>query len=88
MSCIDWVPLQKGVFEAMSQHEIERVIGRAVTDFAFRQQLIDNARETCKDYDLSEEELDSLEKLDAKSMLAFAGTLDKRISKTAGSGFV
>ncbi|MFL5800673.1 MAG: Franean1_4349 family RiPP [Roseiflexaceae bacterium] len=72
----------------MSQTEIERVIGRAVTNTAFRQALIDNAREACKEFDLTEDELDALEKLDAQSLLAFAGTLDKRISKTAGSGFV
>lgn len=71
----------------MSQHEIERVIGRAATDSAFRQALIDDARAACKDYDLTEDELDALDKLDAQSLLAFAGTLDKRISKTIGSGF-
>jgi len=71
----------------MSQHEIERVIGRAATDSAFRQALIDDARAACKDFDLTEDELDALEKLDAQSLLAFAGTLDKRISKTIGSGF-
>jgi hypothetical protein len=72
----------------MSQHEIERVIGRAATDSAFRQALIDDARAACKEYDLTEDELDALEKLDASSLLAFAGSLDKRISKTAGAGFV
>jgi hypothetical protein len=72
----------------MSQTEIERVIGRAVTNTAFRQALINNAREACKEFDLTEDELDALEKLDAQSLLAFAGTLDKRISKTIGSGFV
>ena len=72
----------------MSQHEIERVIGRAVTDATFREALINNAREACKDYDLSEAELDALEKLDAQSLLSFAGTLDKRITKTSGAGFV
>jgi hypothetical protein len=72
----------------MSQHEIERVIGRAATDSAFRQTLIDDARAACKEYDLTEDELDALEKLDANSLLAFAGSLDKRISKTAGAGFV
>jgi len=72
----------------MSQHEIERVIGRAATDSAFRQALIDDARAACKEFDLTEDELDALEKLDAQSLLAFAGTLDKRISKTIGSGFV
>ncbi|HEU4325389.1 MAG TPA: Franean1_4349 family RiPP [Roseiflexaceae bacterium] len=72
----------------MSQSEVERVIGRAVTDETFRQALIDNAHTACQGYDLTEEELDALEKLDASSMLAFAGTLDKRISKTTGAGFV
>jgi hypothetical protein len=72
----------------MSQTEIERVIGRAVTDSAFRQALINNAHEACKEYDLTEDELDALEKLDAQSLLAFAGTLDKRISKTSGAGFM
>ena len=72
----------------MSQSEIERVIGRAVTDSAFRQALIDDARAACKEYDLTEDELDALEKLDASSLMAFAGTLDQRISKTGGAGFV
>jgi hypothetical protein len=72
----------------MSQTEIERVIGRAATDEAFRQALINDARAACSEYSLTEDELDALEKLDAQSLLAFAGTLDKRISKTAGSGFV
>ena len=64
------------------------VIGRAVTDSAFRQALIDDARTACKDYDLTEDELDALEKLDASSLMAFAGTLDSRISKTGGAGFM
>ena len=72
----------------MSQTEIERVIGRAVTDSAFRQALIDNAREACKEYDLTEDEINALETLDANSLMAFAGTLDHRISKTGGSGFM
>ena len=72
----------------MSQTEIERVIGRAATDAAFRQTLIDDARAACKEYDLTEDELDALDKLDAQSLLAFAGSLDRRISKTAGSGFM
>lgn len=72
----------------MSQSEVERVIGRAVTDEAFRKQLIDSARAACAGYDLTEDELDALEKLDAESMLAFAGSLDRRISKKGGSGFI
>ena len=72
----------------MSQSEVERVIGRAITDETFRVALIDNAHSACKEYDLTEDELDALEKLDSQSMLAFAGTLDKRLSKTAGMGFM
>ncbi len=72
----------------MSQHEIERVIGRAATDAAFRQALIDNAREACKGYDLTEEEIQALEALDSSSLHSFAATLDKRISKTGGGGFI
>ncbi len=72
----------------MTQSEVERVIGRAVTDAAFRDALIKNAREACKDYHLTEDELAALEALDADSLAAFAGTLDKRISKTSGAGFI
>lgn len=72
----------------MSQHEIERVIGRAATDSAFRQALIDNARAACKDFDLSEDELNALESLNSESLAAFASTLDRRISKSGGAGFI
>lgn len=72
----------------MSQSEVEKVIGRAITDPGFRTALLANAREACKGYDLSEEELDALEKLDESSMAAFAGTLDERISKKGGTGFI
>jgi hypothetical protein len=72
----------------MSQHEVERVIGRAATDSAFREALIQNAREACKGFDLTEDELTALESLDSDSLKAFAGTLDKRISKTGGMGFM
>ena len=72
----------------MSQSEVERVIGRAVTDASFREALIKNAREACKEYTLTEDELNALEALDADSLGSFAGTLDKRISKTSGAGFI
>jgi hypothetical protein len=71
----------------MSQESVERIIGRAVTDPAFRQRLIDNAAEACKEYDLTPDELAALEALDAESLKAFAGTLDSRISKSGGAGF-
>ena len=72
----------------MSQEAVERILGRAVTDADFRQRLIDNAAEACADYDLTPDELAALEALDANSLVAFAGTLDPRTSKTVGSGFL
>jgi hypothetical protein len=71
----------------MSQEAIERVLGRAATDAEFREALIADARAACKEYDLTEDELDALEKLDAQSLATFAGSLDKRISKSGGTGF-
>ncbi|NOK61862.1 MAG: hypothetical protein GFH27_549281n16 [Chloroflexi bacterium AL-W] len=72
----------------MAQSNVEQIIGRAVTDEDFRQELINNPREACKEYDLTEDELDSLEKLDTQSLQAFAISLDKRITKKGGTGFV
>jgi hypothetical protein len=72
----------------MSQSDIQRVIGRAATDSAFRQALVDNAREACKEYDLTDDEIAALEALDTSSLAAFAATLDKRISKSGGGGFI
>ena len=72
----------------MSQEVVQQVIGRAITDAEFRQQLIDDARAACAGYDLTEAELDALEALDQDSLKAFAGTLDARLSKSAGKGFI
>lgn len=72
----------------MSMEAVQAVIGRAATDAEFRQRLIDNAREACAGYDLTAEELAALEALDAASLQNFAGTLDQRISKSGGKGFI
>ncbi len=72
----------------MSLEAVQQIIGRAITDAEFRQKLIDNARSACVGYDLTEDELDALEALDQESLKAFAGTLDPRLSKSAGRGFV
>ena len=72
----------------MSQEVVQQIIGRAVTDAEFRQRLIDDARAACAGYELSDDELNALEALDQESMKAFAGSLDARLSKSAGRGFV
>ncbi len=72
----------------MSLEAVQQVIGRAVIDSEFRQLLIANAREACSDYDLSEEELAALEALDSASLQSFVGSLDPRLSKSAGRGFI
>lgn len=71
----------------MSQAAVEQIIGRAVVDPVFREQLIADARTACAGYDLTDEELEALEKLDAESLQAFAGKLDPRLTKSAGRGF-
>jgi len=70
----------------VSLEAVQMIIGRAATDAEFREALIENAAEACKDYDLTPQELAALEALDAGSLKAFAGTLDKRIQKGHGIG--
>lgn len=72
----------------MSHEAVQQIIGRAITDAEFRQQLIDNARSACAGYELTDDEINALEALDQESMKAFAGSLDARLSKSAGRGFV
>ncbi|NJM05673.1 Franean1_4349 family RiPP [Candidatus Gracilibacteria bacterium] len=72
----------------MSSEALQQVIGRAVVDAGFRQQLIDSARSACAEYDLTEDELNALEALDAESLKSFVGSLDERITKSGGRGFI
>lgn len=71
----------------MSQSAVEQIIGRAVIDAEFREKLIADARAACAGYDLTDEELEALEHLDAESLQSFAGKLDPRLTKSAGRGF-
>ncbi|PDV98366.1 Franean1_4349 family RiPP [Candidatus Chloroploca asiatica] len=72
----------------MSLDVVQQVIGRAITDAEFCQQLIEGARSACAAYELTDDELDALDALDTESLKAFAGTLDPRLSKRAGRGFI
>jgi len=68
-------PASKGA-AVMSQFEVEKVMGRAGADPAFREALLANACEASRGYDLTEEELEALEQLDPASLEAFAATTE------------
>ncbi len=66
----------------MSKEAVQTVIGRAVTDAAFRQVLFAEPEKALTGYDLSRDEIAALQALDAEEMAAFAGSLEARISKS------
>jgi hypothetical protein len=65
----------------MTQAAVQTVIGRAVTDAAFRKALFADPAQALAGYDLSADERAALQALDAEQVAAFAGALDQRISK-------
>ena len=65
----------------MSQEVVNNIIGKAATDTDFRQLLRDNPDQALKGFDLTEEEKDSLRKMNFESLDKFSGDLDDRISK-------
>ena len=71
----------------MSREAVEAIIGKAVLDSDFREELFANPEEVLAGYDLSEEEVAALKAIDAETMESFAGTLDERISKLV-AGFI
>jgi hypothetical protein len=72
----------------MSKEAVEAIIGKAVLDSEWREQLFANPEEVLGGYDLTEEEMAALKAIDAETLESFAGTLDERISKAmiAGTG--
>jgi hypothetical protein len=66
----------------MSKEAVQTVIGRAVTDAAFREALFADPAGVLADYDLGAEEIAALKALNAEQVAAFAGSLDQRISKS------
>ena len=70
----------------MSQRAVEVIVGRLVTDEAFRQRFCASARATLRELvadgtELSAVEREALERLDPKSLQAFAESLDPRLQK-------
>jgi len=65
----------------MSKEVVQAVISKAVSDDKFREALFANPDHALQGYDLTEDEIAALKKIDSETMQALAGNLDERISK-------
>jgi len=72
----------------MSKQALEAVIGRAVTDGAFRSALFARPDVALAGYDLTAGEMASLKAIDFETMDSFAGVLDERVSKATALGLL
>lgn len=70
----------------MSKEAVQAVIGKAVTDGKFREELFANPDQALSGYELTEAEIAALKNVDAETLESFAGTLDERISKAFAIG--
>jgi hypothetical protein len=70
----------------MSKEALEKLFGKAVTDAAFRNELLSNPEKALSGYDLSDDEIKAIKAMDKDSMTKFAGGLDERISKRGCCG--
>jgi hypothetical protein len=70
----------------MSREAVESILGKAVLNSQFREELFANPDEVLADYDLTAEEMTALRAIDFETMESFAGTLDERISKLGFGG--
>lgn len=66
----------------MSKEAVQAVISKAVADDKFRETLFASPDKALQGYDLTEDEVAALKKIDAETMQSLAGTLDERISKS------
>jgi hypothetical protein len=72
----------------MSKEAVQTIIGQAVVDREFRENLFADPEEVLAGYELTEEEIVALKAIDAETVESFAGALDERISKAMiASGF-
>jgi hypothetical protein len=65
----------------MSKEAVQTVIGKAVTDSEFREELFANPDQALAGYDLTEEEIAGLKSIDAETLESVAGPLEERLSK-------
>ncbi len=66
----------------MAEDQVALIIGRAVTDSKFREQLFSDPEAALAEYDLSEAEKDALRKIKKEDLEDFGGKLDDRITKS------
>jgi hypothetical protein len=71
----------------MSKESVEAIVGKAVLDSEFREELFADPEKVLAKYELTEEEVAALRAIDLETMESFAGTLDERISKMILSPF-
>ena len=72
----------------MSRETVEAIIGKAVLDSEFREALFADPDQALEGYDLTDEEVAGLKIIDSETMESLAGTLDERISKHTGTGYI
>ncbi len=69
----------------MSKENVQKIIGRLVTDGEFAKSFFEKPDEALKEYELTEEETAGLKAMKKEEVGKFAGSLDERISKRSGS---
>lgn len=69
----------------MSKENVEKIVGRLVTDAEFAKTFFTDPDEVLKEYDLTEDEKTGLKTVKAEEISNFAGGLDSRISKVLHS---
>ncbi len=65
----------------MSKENIQKVIGRLVTDSKWAKSFFEKPDEALKEYELTEEEIAGLKAMKKEDVGKFAGGLDERISE-------
>ena len=65
----------------MSQEVVMKIIGKAIEDEKFREELFKHATKALKGYDLTDEERESLSNLNEDNFDGFAGGLGDRTTK-------
>ncbi len=72
----------------MSQHAVERAIGKLVTDATFRGRFFEDpaGATLCAGLDLSSTELDALSQISPRLLARFSASLDDRIRRLTVEG--